>query len=437
MQPPSPAEGDNDHRGEWLRFYGSLFLVALLVRAAWGAFRLISAADPAALEFPDEQQYWTIASSLATGSGLVDEMGFRATRMPLYPTMLALFTRLPWGVIAAKGLHWILGALIPVLAASLAGRLLDRKTAYVAGLVVALDPFFVFFSSLLLTETVFLVALLLLWRASAGVFVDRGVGVPCRRWIAIGLAAAFVVHAREAGLAFVGALLWSIWVVRRFDIKTLGGLALTGGIVVIALLPWAYRNHTVIGEWKFLTTRGGVSLYDGVRPGADGSSNLGDVQQSKAVRSLTETQWNRYFQQASIAAIRDDPGRMFRLAGTKLARTWNPLPNVGTYQSKSIRWVSAAWTLPILVFAGVGSIIVTKRGQEGDGWRTVTMLLIPALVVCLVHAVFVGSVRYRLPAMPLIEILAAAGMIHGIGWFTRRMRTRQEGRLAIGRDHGE
>ncbi|MFQ5463864.1 MAG: hypothetical protein ACE5E5_14710 [Phycisphaerae bacterium] len=442
-EPPQPSDprstppAHSGARNGSFRCYAWIFLIALLVRAAWGTVRLATASDPTGLEFPDEQQYWTIASSLASGSGLIDELGFRATRMPLYPALLALFTRLPWGVIAAKGMHWLLGATIPVLTAWLARRLLDRKTACLAGLLAALDPFFVFISSLLLTETLFLAALLLLWCVSGTVGMGRTSTISRRRWFEIGLAAALVVHAREAGLVFAGALLLAIWCARRFELKTFGGLALVAAIVAGSLLPWAYRNHTVIGEWRFLTTRAGVSLYDGVRPGADGSSNLGDVQQSQAVRDLTEVQWNRHFTEASVVCIRDEPGRILSLALTKLARTWNPLPNVGTYQSELVRWVSAMWTLPILVFAGVGSIILTKRYQDGADWRAVALLLLPALVVCVLHAVFVGSVRYRLPAMPMIEILAAVGMIQGIGRITRRMRTDRNEPLTADRDRGE
>ncbi|MCH7883742.1 MAG: hypothetical protein IIC01_00705 [Planctomycetes bacterium] len=41
-----------------------VFLVALLMRAGWGTYRLAQADDPSALEFPDEQQYWDMAASL-------------------------------------------------------------------------------------------------------------------------------------------------------------------------------------------------------------------------------------------------------------------------------------------------------------------------------------------------------------------------------------
>jgi hypothetical protein len=38
------------------------------------------------------------------------------------------------------------------------------------------------------------------------------------------------------------------------------------------------------------------------------------------------------------------------------------------------------------------------------------LLLLPAAYFTLIHMVFVGSVRYRLPAMPFIFILAAVGL---------------------------
>ena len=39
----------------------------------------------------------------------------------------------------------------------------DRRAAWLAGLMLAFDPFMVFFSSLLLTETLFVAVVVLLW----------------------------------------------------------------------------------------------------------------------------------------------------------------------------------------------------------------------------------------------------------------------------------
>ena len=39
------------------------------------------------------------------------------------------------------------------------------------------------------------------------------------------------------------------------------------------------------------------------------------------------------------------------------------------------------------------------------------LLLLPALYISALHTLFVGSVRYRLPAMPMLEMLAAFALV--------------------------
>jgi hypothetical protein len=39
-----------------------------------------------------------------------------------------------------------------------------------------------------------------------------------------------------------------------------------------------------------------------------------------------------------------------------------------------------------------------------------TLALAPVLYSCVLHAIFVSSVRYRAPAMPLVDLLAGAGV---------------------------
>ncbi len=135
-------------RTRWL----ALFVLALVLRGGWGTYRLVNAPDPSVLEFPDEQQYWMMAGSLQSGEGLRDELEFRATRMPLYPALLSVFTGLDRGVILAKVFQWAIGALAAVVIGVAAAVLFDRRVGLMAGVLVAFDPFFIFFSSLLLTE---------------------------------------------------------------------------------------------------------------------------------------------------------------------------------------------------------------------------------------------------------------------------------------------
>jgi len=386
-----------------------IFTIALLLRAVWGTFALIRADDPLALEFPDEQQYWRMAVSLRSGEGLTDEFGFRATRMPLYPGALSLVASLKHGIIVAKAIQWGIGAAVAALTAAAGASLFGRRVGVLAGLFVASDPFLVFFSSLLLTETLHLAALVGLWWIAWPILSSASQGGSLRRWIAVGCAAALCVYVRESSAGLVAILCGYVVICRRFDRRSLLGAVLAALVVAAALTPWLVRNHRVTGAWCWLTHRGGISLYDGVGPLADGSSDLADLQQMPAVKGLDEVEWNRYFLRESIDAIRKDPARIIRLAVVKWVRTWNPFPNVETYQSKLVRSISAAWTFPVFALAALGVILLLK--EEGKaGVRDAMFLLLPALYLSALHSLFVGSVRYRLSAMPMLEVLAAVAL---------------------------
>jgi hypothetical protein len=112
----------------------------------------------------------------------------------------------------------------------------------------------------------------------------------------------------------------------------------------------------------------------------------------------------------SIQAIMADPGRITSLAAVKLARTWNPLPNATEYRAGWIRLLAGAWTIPIFFLAAGGAFLWMIR-QRASGLVAVVFLLLPTLYVTGLHSLFVGSVRYRLIAMPMVEVLAAYAIV--------------------------
>ncbi len=395
-------------RAVW-RDLALVLFAALIARAGFGWVRFQRSADPASLEFPDEQQYWYIAGSLAQGKGQCDEMGFRATRMPLYPGFLSLFSGQNKGPQLAKASQWLIGALAAPLIAAVGIRIAGRRLGLLAGFIVAFDPFLIFFSSLLLTETITITALCGFWLCLAGA-LDSTTGNSIWKWLGVGVIAAICVYLRESNLGLVIITILLAVTALGWNKSALigGGTAMI--CIFASLVPWAARNHAVIGEWCWLTTRGGISLYDGVGPQATGASDLGLVQRAGAAADLSETQWNQYFQREAWSAIRRDPVRIIRLAGTKFLRMWNPLPNVETYRSGYARWVSAVWAIPLFILALVGAgRCILFHGRKG--LVTVTFLLLPALYFSLLHSLYIGSVRYRLPAVPMLALLAAMAFL--------------------------
>lgn len=417
QQPTEPASPPIRAAAVSLGWCGLMvFFLALGLRAGWGLYRM-STVGPAVLEFPDEQQYWLMASSLRHGKGLQDELGFRAGRMPLYPGLLSVVAGSQAGIAAAKVVQWLIGAIGALLAARLGARVGGRSVGLLTGLTVAADPFLVFFSNLVLTETLFVTLLVALWSTGARWVTDGGLpltprvkGQPGLRpwwvWAVLSLAC---VYARESTLGLIVAVLLVHLAWRRFDRRACLGTLLVGGVLAAGLFPWALRNRLVIGEWYWLTTRAGISLYDGVGPQASGAADLGDVKGSEAVRGLSEVEYNRYFLRKSWEALHADPGRIAWLAVRKFTRMWNPVPNVAEYQSRMVRLISAGWMVPLLCLALAGTLMLRRMAPARAG-PIVVYLLLPAVYLTVLHMVFVGSVRYRLGAMPMLAVLAAVAL---------------------------
>lgn len=385
-----------------------VFVVALAARAGWGLVRPVHAANEVGLEFPDEQQYWSMAKAFRAGQGLPDELGFQATRMPLYPAFLSLFAGHADGVQAARAAQWVIGAMGAMFAAGLAGTLFGRRAGLLAGLLVALDPFLIFFSSLLLTETAFVTALVGLWWIAVALIQREGRSLA--HWAALGLAAAGTVYIRESSLGLGAILILIVAITTGYARRAVLGGAIATAIIVLALVPWAARNERVVGDWCWLTTRGGISLYDGVGPQATGASNLGDIKQMADVESLDEVAWNRYFLARSLEAISSDPVRILKLALVKMKRMWNPFPNVDTYQSRRTRLISVTWTVSTFALAALGAVLLPIVRRR-EGWQWAVYLMLPALYLSFVHSLFIGSVRYRLGALPMLDALAAFAIL--------------------------
>jgi hypothetical protein len=403
-----------------------LFLAAAALRVTWVGVRYGRQDAWSRLAYPDEEAYVLSARSLAGGRGLIDEFGYRATYMPGYPAFLSLFVQSDRGLLWARVLQAILAAWVAPATYLLARAFVtytfsDSKDSkqngldvpLLAGALAAVDPFLVFFSGLLLTEALYAAVLVSAW-----VCLLRAArpNVP-PHWIDVFGAGVFLLVAvllRPAAwiLVFSGAFL--LCCVRRFDRRGFAAGATISAMVFVGLTPWAARNASVIGQWRWLTTRGGISLYDGVQGGTDGESNLAHTKALPAVRGLSETQWDAYFGQAAREEIRHNPVRVLHLAGSKLLRTWSPRPNVAEYRSSSAGWVSGAWMVLLLAGAACGWWHVRR---SISAW---VLLLWPVIATTALHMLFVASVRYRVPVMPMMMVLSAVGIVSWARWASPR-----------------
>jgi hypothetical protein len=175
-------------------------------------------------------------------------------------------------------------------------------------------------------------------------------------------------------------------------------------LVFLSLTPWLIRNYSHFHSHFFrLSTLEGISLYEAVYPDADGGPKQHLIELPSDMKSLSEERRNDEWSYRAWQFIRDDPVRIFRLALVKIVRTWSPSFHADEFRNRPIQFAMIVWHVPLFILGLIGLC-------AGPLPRSIRMtLLVPLLYFTLVHALFLGSVRYRVPLMPLICILAAAG----------------------------
>jgi len=182
--------------------------------------------------------------------------------------------------------------------------------------------------------------------------------------------------------------------------------------LIAAMTPWWIRNARVVGRFVPTTLQVGASLYDGLNPRADGSSNMDFVPQFTAETlqrieleggrpESLEVRLDQRFRAEALGWAWSNPGRVLRLAGVKFLRIWNIWPNEAVFSSWPIRLAVLFTYTPLLFFAIIGAVRTIGRGLP---YR---LCWLPAVYFTLLHVVFVGSIRYREPAMPALIVLVA------------------------------
>lgn len=386
-----------------------LLVVALGIRLAWCFSRVVDE-DAMFRSLPDQREYLSLGRSIISGGGLKfvdlrfnDEV--RAFRPPGYPLLIAACggkVRIVQIAQCAIDASTVLAVVL------LARRWLSDRLSLLAGAIVAFNPFLIFFTSLLLTETVF--TAMLMW---ALVCLSRSHHSPLQPkrgvvlfWIGVFILA-LSIHVRTSSIGL--PLLLGIAAFLMRDSKKQSrwySLPIATSIVlltIVTLLPWAARNRIVLGQWIWTSTNDGFTLYDGLNDSADGSSDQSFVTALPQLRTMNEVARSDYLSSAAKTWTAENPNRVIELAGRKLARMWSPIPLSSEYGGRRIYVIAAgAYALPLFIAALVG------LWQGGIPRRAKILLLLPAIYFSCVHAITIGSLRYRVPVEPPIAILAAS-----------------------------
>ena len=451
----------------------SILVVCLLVRifAAW-AWQSYNAQENY-LRFGDSDSYWHLARTIAHGEpyqyGSVNTQIFRA---PLYPMFLSPFAALlppgesySWSAIfGARVAGCIAGtmgvAMLMFLAARLArlsksglGQFGEPNTKTVtclvavsAGLLATLYPGAVGMSIFVLSESLFCPLMIAGLGATffSIVAIERARNNKAIFWM---LAAGFL-----SGAACLSRPSWSLWPVIMFPYLAWViwrsepvALNLTWGRFrtwilcclmfcignAVCMSPWWIRNYWVSGTFVPTTLQVGASLYDGWHPGASGSSDENmafvdpfakeqldeDQRQQAAGNGLNgtfESRLDRRLRNAAIDWALENSSAAVQLGLIKFVKTWSPLPVARELGSSAVRWAEAFGYSVIMLLSGVG--MWRLRNQSGA-----CLMAMPAVYFAILHMFFIGSVRYRQPAVLVLCVLGGVGLVCCMQWIANKL----------------
>lgn len=401
---PAALPAIDPGRGAFAGRLGLILFAGLLARVA-----LVVYADrsQSRFDFPDSHRYLRVARNIAAGRGPIESPEIRAGTDPLYPALLGLGVRGGLDedaqLLRCGRLINIAFALLSILLVAVLGRrLVSPAVGLLAAAICAIDPISVFFCALVMTETCYTALLLsaLCALATISPVKWRRGAILCGLFLGLGA----MTRSSSIGLALLLAPL--AWFLARGGAARSRGPAAVGLMLMamaLALTPTIARNASLFGAFVPVRTGNGASLLESLGPWADGGPGMQRIVYPASAAGANELERDRICRAAALTWARENLSHAARLAITKLQRTWSISMNASDYSSPSYQWISRLSVGPefLLALLGAGLLILRRRG------RALLILLSPALYFSLVHMVFVGSVRYRVPVMPLVFVLSA------------------------------
>lgn len=387
LPPPGPA-GGGDKNGA--RRTVVLLAVAFAARLAF-VFAVDAVADAergGPFNYPDSLSYLAHARAIRERLTLEVE-GLRADRPPLYPLFLALLfsvageTRWAWGTAQAA-----LGALSCLFVAQIGRILFSARAGRFAGWTFALWPHHVAYTPLALAETLFL--FLFLAHAAFLFTADRP-----GRATAAGILGGLAALARP-GILLFPPLVFAVAAIARPP-RRRWAVALAAFLLTLA--PWTVRNRLVLGAWAPVATRLGHDLCEGNGPEATGGPVSDRIRWPAGDAVLSEAARDAARRRRALAYMVERPARTLHLTVVKVARLWNVLPNDPRHRRPLFSAILAVTFGPVAALAVWGLV---RFPPDKTVWILALLVYLTAT-----HALFVGSIRYRLPAEPFLILLAA------------------------------
>jgi 4-amino-4-deoxy-L-arabinose transferase-like glycosyltransferase len=366
----------------------------------------------------DAADYENIALNIINGKGFVStRMGLYSYRPPLYPLFLAgIFSVFKHSYFIVAFIQAIISSITCVIVFYIGKSIFDEKNGLISSVILALYPTLIFYSTQLLSETLFIFILSL----SIYVFFKENDNYGQNyKWILLGILLGLGSLCRPVIFPFL------IFLIPFCFLNAGGNLRkwiLVSCFTLLTIFPWTIRNYYVHEKFVLLTTYGGANLWMGNYSGATGyigqPKNINELVRQEGI---PETKKDKEFYRKGLNFIIENPSDFFLLSVKKFFLFWNPLVEDHSgpryIKDKNIDYKSIiAISYSCLILLGIIGFFTIS-----DVWKKTGLLLTLVMYFSMVSMIFYVSLRYRQPIIPVLSLFAGKGLRFSLSLINRKM----------------
>ena len=423
------------------KILAAVFLAAVIAR---GLLWMRMAPSPASHLQPDSGDYVALGHALAAhgifSASFSPPWRSEFCRTPGYPVFLAVHELFSPSLRGPALTQALLDSGTAVLAA-LAASVVAPGSAWVAGLLYALDPIAAAHSQLILTETLFT----FFWAAALYALLLSGpqgsLGAACISGACLSLATLTRPVTLYLWIPWGAALAW-VWGRRRWR-----AAAVWSAAALVGPGLWCLRNLILLGHLSFSTISGvNILFYEAaaVRSAAEGvsfneararfESELAVVSRAQGdAFVVSQEQWDlarSYLRRHPVQVARVHavlgakmllgPGLDLLAAELQPGESWtaadsavDQMTGAGTMallKSRPWLWAPLAYTMVLLVLTYFLAAAGAWFGLRRLGAFFCAACLVPAAYLLVVSVGGWAYYRFRVPLWPVLSVLAAVGV---------------------------
>ncbi|MCB9771991.1 MAG: tetratricopeptide repeat protein [Candidatus Omnitrophica bacterium] len=352
--------------------------------------------------------------------------------MPLFPYYLSILLRICLGHwFAVNIFNLILGSLNCILIYKLAQQLFSNRTAAIAALLAATNFILIYYDWLMMPVTLLIALSLAILLGLSG----KGPS-SFKEWLILGLFIGTATLGDGKFLLFAMLLImYLLWTKRKFAFTQtfkiifpliLGLTLVLGGITL--------RNRIVSGEWIFISSQSGLSLFVGNNPQANGAfenpdfirpSHTGQDEDQRIFvektlgYKVTPTQVSDFYRKLAINFITTYPAQYLHLLGKKLILFVSDAEqshDIDLLLQRNIKiFLDINPYILIFPLALLGIFIAYKEKRE------VHFMLLMVVAQLGFSMIYFVTTRLRAPTLPILIIFEAVAFV----WIVQKIQSRQ------------